>query len=329
MSAERALQRLRDPGSGAAVRVAEVVVDHLLATPLREVIEPAEAARLALTWTQRAVASEPLRAELLRRASDAQARLQAEGRPARAFLPADMLPPLQRLVAVPWTPSERLVTRLLDQPPVRELTAVVLSDILRSFAERLKSADKGLLGGLGERAVKRGGGLFGSIAQGIGDAAGGIVGAVREELEAAMESRIQAFLGTATEQAVRRIAAWVSDPAQAPRTSALRAGALQTLLDTPVSELAAETRALDVPALVDTVRAALSELATHPEAAARVEELVRALLIEAGDVSLGATLREVGMADEARADLVAVVQVRLSALFATDPFAALWSELHA
>lgn len=329
MSAERALQRLRDPGSGAAVRVAEVVVDHLLATPLREVIEPTEAARLALTWTLRAVASEPLRAELLRRAADAQIRLQAEARPARAFLPADMLPPLQRLVAVPWTPSERLVTRLLDQPPVRELTAVVLSDILRSFAERLKSADKGLLGGLGERAVKRGGGLFGSIAQGIGDAAGGIVGAVREELEAAMESRIQAFLGTATEQAVRRIAAWISDPAQAPRTSALRAGALQTLLDTPVSELAAETRALDVPALVDTVRAALGELAAHPEAAARVEEIVRALLIEAGDVSLGATLREVGLADEARADLVAVVQVRLSALFATDPFAALWSELHA
>jgi len=329
MSAERALQRLRDPGSGASARVAEVVVDHLLATPLREALEPAEAARLALAWTQRAVASEPLRAELLRRASELQVRLQAETQPARAFVPADVLPPLQRLIAVPWTPSERLVTRLLDQPPVRELTAVVLSDILRSFSERLKSADKGLLGGLGERAVKRGGGLFGSIAQGLGDAAGGIVGAVRDELEAAMESRIQAFLGTATEQAVRRIAAWVSDPAQAPRTSALRTGALNTLLDTPVTELAAELNALDVPALIDTVRAAVGELAAHPDAQARVEDLVRALLAEAGDVSLGATLREVGLADDARADLVAVVQVRLAALFATDPFAALWSELHA
>lgn len=318
MDAAQLLERMRTPHAYAAL--AKVLVGRAMSIPLGEALDAVAIVPRALRITKLAAESEALRAEVLRRVADLQAAAEAEPRPARALVPPALLPPLERAVATPWTPSERLVVRVLDQQPIRDLTAEVLTESLRSFAERLRAAERGLTGGLAgglaDRVTRRGG-LFGSLAQGVGAAATGIVGAVKDELEAAMEGRIQAFVASATEATVRRIAAWVADPAQASKAATVRVGAMNTLLDTPTAELAAELRQLDTAALVDAARAAVSAWVDRPETEAELTSLLASLTERAGHLNLGEALADIGMADSVRDDLEVAV-ARALPLWFTD-----------
>jgi hypothetical protein len=248
--------------------LAAIVVDHALATPITDLLPAPELTGRIRAALGEAAERPDLRAAVNDAVAAARSKAQGDGRALRELLLPGVEPAVREALALRWSPSEDLVLRIINQPAMRELVASVLSETLHGFTARLKSADKGLLGGLGERTARRGSGLFGALAGGISEAAGGIVGAVRDELGSAMETKVREFVESATEQAVRGIAAWLAEPQHADRLAVMRAGVLDVVLALTVREVAQEVEELDTAAITERVLAALRDMARDPAAEA-------------------------------------------------------------
>jgi hypothetical protein len=319
--ADRALQRLRDPDGDALRQLAVLVVRETTATPLRELATARWIAGQIATALEALTRGDVARRWVDERIAQQRSRLQDEERPLRHWVPEEVDAPLRKLVGKPWTPSEELTLRIIDQPAVRKLLDEVLEDTVRRFAQRVRNLEKGFAGGLGGRAVRRGRGLFQNLA-------GDLVGAVAEEFEEAFERRIREYVGQATGRAMKTIVRRLSDPEDAETFGQLRVAVLDVLLDTPVKELAGEADAMNPEEIVDIVVQALKSAVSADDFVDRTTERMQAVLDEAGDGTLAAWLDEVGLTDVWTDTTVELVTARLAAVVTTDDFVTWWSDLH-
>lgn len=328
MSVDPSLSALRDPARGHVRALATIVVDHALATPITDLLPaPTLTARIRAALGEAAERPD-LRAAVNDAVAAARSKAQGDGRALRELLLPGVEPAVREALALRWSPSEALVLRIINQPAMRELVASVLSETLHGFTARLKSADKGLLGGLGERTARRGSGLFGALAGGISEAAGGIVGAVRDELGSAMETKVREFVESATEQAVRGIAAWLAEPQHADRLAVMRAGVLDVVLALTVREVAQEVEELDTDAITERVLAALRDMARDPEAEAHLTRAAEEALDLLPDRTLGALAARYGLDTPVRELTAAWLEPQLTSLVSSAPFEAWWRAIH-
>jgi hypothetical protein len=301
-----ALSRLRDPENPALAALARLVVDETTRTPMRELASPA--------W---------LTSQLT--AALEQARLVGEDRKLREWLPTEAEAPLRELLGREYAPSEPLTLRIVDQPAMRNLLKVVLSDTVTRFRRRVSDADAGMLGGLGKRAAARGRGFLGNL----GGLAENLVDAVKEEVDHALEGRVGDFVNHATGEAVKTVARYLAEPSHAAQFSEMRLAVLDVLLDTEIRELAREGEKLGPEVAVDVVVASVRGMLAAPDFRERTEARIAAVIAEAGDGTFGAWLDEVGLHDVWRDTTSDLVAQRLRAVVGTPGFEAWWAGLFA
>lgn len=322
-AATRALGRLRAPEGAALTALAALVVDETTRTPMRSLATPRWLSGQVVAALEAAVQGDALREWARNRLHLESSKLQAETRSLRDLLPTEAEPPLKQLLGRKYTPNEPLLLRIIDQPAMRGLVRTVLSDTVTRFRKRVSDVDAGLLGGLGKRAAARGRGLFGNL----GGMAENLVEVVKEEVDSAMEGRVRDFLTHATGEALKTVARYLADPAHAGQFGEMRLAVLDVVLDTPLSELAAEADKLEPEVAMDVVVAAVRSMLAAPDFRERVEDRIAALLAESGDGTFGAWLAEVELEQVWRETTTELVSDRLRAVVHTEPFAAWWSDL--
>ena len=148
-SIPRALYRLRDPNHPATAQLASLVVDRAFATPLGEVVDAGQLTAWLLE-SMRALGEGDGLATLIHHETErVRGRLENETRPIGHWLPEDAEAPLKEALSQPWTPDGELTFRLINQAAIRHLVRDVLEATLLKFADRLRSLDRGVLGGVG------------------------------------------------------------------------------------------------------------------------------------------------------------------------------------
>lgn len=316
-----ALARLRDPANPALADLARLAIADATRTPLRELAD----ARQIATWLAsagRTVTTTDRAADwLTQRIQAERARWSADARPVRHHVPPELLPPVRELLSRPYVPSEELVFRLIHHRAVKLLLGQVLGNALTRFARGLRTVDQGLLGGLGGKVAQSGRGLLGGFGQGL-------VGAVKDEVEAALERKVSAYLDQAIEEAIRGIATWVADTRHAEPLAQMRVSALDTLLDTPSRQIAAEIDKLGPEQIADVVLAAVRAITAGPGFVDDTSARIEALYAEIGDGTLGAWLDDLGLSALWIDGSTDLLTRRLRATVATREFEAWWSALH-
>lgn len=153
-------------------------------------------------------------------------------------------------VTRPVTLHAPLVLRLMDQPQVRKILAELLQVTLSDFVKRASTSlsESKLMGGIMDRAR-------GAVSGGI---TGGLLSAVGQGLNGEAERRVREFVDGAVGMALQQLVTQVCDPRRADAYGQLRAGILQSAVDTPMAEWARQLQALQpvqvVHALVRAVR---------------------------------------------------------------------------
>ncbi len=336
MTDDLALTRLRDPKSDYLQRLARMVVDDATSTPMRDVAAPGWIASQLAATLEAATRTDAVRDFVARRLDEGRERWADEQRTVRTWMVPEVEDPLRTLLSRPWSPSEELTMRVIDQGVFHELLKEVLENSLRRFNNRLRSFDQDKLGGLGKRAKAVGRGLFGNIADNFGGAAEtlrgsaqNIVGTVQNELEGVVERRIDEFLGSATGEAMKIVARHVTDPDNADAYSEMRLQILDVLLDTTVAEFMGELDKLHPLEGVDVVVSAMRSMVRDPSFVERTEARIATLLDQAGDGTLGAWLDEVQLRQVWTDTTTELITARLQGVVQTPEFESWWRELHA
>jgi hypothetical protein len=328
-SARRALERLREPDGARLSELARMMVEQATATPMATLASPRFVASQLAAVLEAGTRGDLLRSWVDRRIASERERWRNEQRPLRVFVPEEAHEPLRELLGRPYAPDEALVFRIVDQPAIRSLVRIVLTETVTRFRKRLSEWDQGLFGGIGRRAAARGRGLFGNVGRNLGGMAENLVEAVKEEVDYAFEGRITDFVTGATSEAVRTIARYAADPAHAKSFGDLRLAILDVVLDTPIRELAAEADKLKPETAVDVVVVAARSLVGQQDFVPRAEERIAKILAETGDGTLGAWLAEVGLEAVWTDTTTDLVTERLRAVVGTDRFEAWWAGLFA
>ncbi|MEQ1500852.1 MAG: hypothetical protein ABMB14_01410 [Myxococcota bacterium] len=306
-----------------------MVVTETTATPLARIASPRWIASQLAAALEAGTRDDLLRQWVDRRIASERERWSHEQRPLRSFIPSEAEKPLRELLGRPYAPDEELVFRIIDQPAIRGLLKLVLTDTVTRFRRRLSEWDAGLLGGIGKRAAARGRGLFGNVGRNLGGMAENLVEAVKEEVDQALDGRVTDFVTGATTEAVRTIARYAADPSHAAQFGDLRLAILDVVLDSPIRDLATEADKLKPETAVDVVVGAIRAAVDRPEFVDQAEERIRKVLDEAGDGTLGAWLADVGLAEVWTETTTELVTDRLRAVVDTEPFEAWWAALFA
>ena len=328
-AARRALDRLRDTRSDALPALARMVVQEATLTPIARLATPRWIAGQLATALEAGTRDDTLREWVDRRIASERARWGEEERALRTFVPAEAEKPLRELLGRVYAPNEELVFRIIDQPAIRGLVGLVLTDTVTRFRKRLSDADSGLLGGLGKRAAARGRGLFGNVGRNLGGMAENLVEAVKEEVDHAFEGRIKEFVDGATREALRTMARYAANPTHAEAFGEMRLAILDVVLDSPIRELASEADKLKPETAIDVIVGAVRSAVGQPDFVDRAEQRIAKILSEAGDGTLGAWLGEVGLLEVWSDTTTELVTDRLRAVVRTDGFEAWWVSLFA
>lgn len=321
---DAALERLRDPESGALADLARLLVEETTATPLKAIVHPRWVASQLATALEAFSRGDLARSFVAARLEKGIGEWRTHEELARDWFPAEVDGPLREVLQHPWAPDSGITLRILDQPAMRNLVAEVLTTMLVRFRKRMSQLDGGLLKNIGGRAAKRSRSLFGGVA----DLADTVVGVVKEEVEHGLDERVKEFVAGATRDALKGIADHIADPAHADAFAELRVGVLDVLLDTPVGDLVAEADKARPLEIFDVVVAAIRNTVHDPDFVATTEARVAAVLDETGDGTLAAWLEEVGLLEVWTDTTTDFIAQRLQAVVATPGFEAWWTDLH-
>lgn len=320
---DRTLARLRDPDDPALSELAALVGRHVAARPLVDAVDAPRLAAHAAT-ALRSLATDDARDHLVSRLDEERARLGAETRTPRAWMVPEVDGPLRELLSEAWVPSEDLAYEVINHEALRSMLREVLKGALTRFAGGMRTLDQGVLGGLGGRVARKGAGLLGGVAS----RAEGIAQAMKDEVEQRFEGRIKETLGQTTDEAVRAVAAWVSDPAHAAVLASLRVSVLDTVLDTPVGELIGEFDELDTARLVAAVWGGLEAAAARDDLEAELQERIEQTVSVWGDETVGAWLDDLGLRASWDEAIVELMTAEMRPLVATEEFGTWWQALH-
>ena len=325
-TADKALKKLRRKGKGSAsVELAGVIVDDLLARPLRELVQPQDVAERSMELLAGLAEADEIEAMVVDRLDRWLDHMTAEEGTLRDWTPGSAPQRLRELVAAARASDPDATLKMLDHEAMRGLVRKVLRETLSNFVKRLKSpvSDNRLLSGVRKRAsdVRKRAGRFTSaprkLVGGLGE---GMMGAVSDEMERQMQRRVGDFVDQAVGGVMRRIADHVTDPSHQEQFGEMGAAVVDITLDTPSRDAAAYLAGIDRDALAAFVRAEAAGLVGSELLRERIELLCEDELT--GEPTLGEYLDRRNILEPWRDWAVAVVADRTRALVATDAFEA-------
>ena len=314
LSATDVLARLRDQPARAA-ELAQVLIDAVLAAPVREFIEPARVVPALVAGLQAGVVHarpERLAAALAAR----QDRAVARPGPLAERLPPGLARVVQAALRRPFTPSRELVRAAVDHAGMRALLRTILQTTILDFATRLRSAmpDTGWIPGAGIRSKLMG------VAKGVASAVGA-------EVERQLEDRVRSFVDGALGRALDMIVERASDPRFAADMATWRGDAARSLLELPEAVFLAERRKLDLPRLAADLLAAATALAHWERLPDEATLVLTALLDELQQTTVGELLADTGFVESWRAQLSGELEHHLRRLFVDAGFQGWLTEL--
>lgn len=321
-SAAELLTRLRDPSDdGPSARLAALVVDDVLATPVARLVEPGLVVAALRDSLRACTSSDAAAASVVQRLEGARAWLSGHDGAVGDRVPPALRDGARTFVQLPMPARREAVLRLLDRPGVKQVIRAQLAQTLADFGRRAASpvSDNALargLGGLGK--------LAGQIAR--PSPLGAIASAVSGEVERQVEKRASEFADTAVAGVLAGIAEQASDPARATQQAALRLELLDGLLALTGSDVAELARG-SVPAQVATVRKGLAAWVASADFARDVEQPLAWLVAREGERPVGDLLDDLALRGPVRLHACQVVRAGLARLVATDAFVAWLDEL--
>jgi hypothetical protein len=280
------VERLR---AGALAELVDLVSDWLLGRPIAGLVDPATLAAQAVA-ALRAVSDTPRTAEWMAEQLAAARKRVPEGTLAQR-VPRDVAAPVRELLARPLVLDQALVRRMVDHDATRTLLIDVLGVALTGFAERIRSipvpkvVEQVRPGGLGLGRLRK-----------LGE---GVLGGLSEELHHQAEGKVQDFARGAIGALMEQVALHLTSPDHAAAYGRYRVHLLDTLLATPLQELAAEVEKLDTQDLVDTGVAVVRAVARRPELEGELRRAVERALAEVGDRSVRDFLADAGQDEDA------------------------------
>lgn len=308
------LARLQEPARAAAL--AQVVIDAVLATPLRELLDPARVAPAFVAGARAGVdaAGAADRLHALLRAGDR--RIVTRPGPLADRLPPELIAVLRRVLRRPHTPSRELVRAAVDHAGMRALLRTILQATLLDFATKVTSLvpDTSWVPGAGIRNK-----MFGMV-KGVASAVGA---EVEHRLEDKIKNFVDGFLGRAIDLVVER----ATDPRFATDQAAWRSDAVVAILQLPEPVLLAEGRKLDPRHLADDILAAARAIAHWDRFPDEVSRALATVVGELGERSLGELIDAERTAAAWRPLLQAELAHHLGRLLVADGFTAWLTDL--
>lgn len=293
-NADRMLARLRGEPDQVEALV-ELALDHLLARPMAELVDPRWLAKAVSDGVRASARSPEFERWVATRVEQALGRVDGLSGTLGDKLPVTLLGPLEQALGRHYQPDHELVRALLDHPSTRAILGEILQANVLEFGKRMRTmmADATSMSG-------RGGGGLASRLAGV---AKGVASAVGSELERQLEPKVKSFvddiLGVAVEMLVDR----VSSEAFAPDFASWRIDVLHAFMNQPVDRLVAERHKYPPEDFAADAAAILRALAAWRSLADQLEAALDELLREHGQVSAREFLDGSGLEDAWRPQL--------------------------
>lgn len=327
----RAVARLTAKTSPLRSQGLTLLVDFVLAQPVKSYVDPARLAE----WGLAAVDRRTLERAVHEIAAPAWKRHLARTKKSKAkaavLISADARRALEKILAEHPGPRTHWAEDAVDPRLLAQLMGPVLEELLLSLVRKLPvlgGATADLVGGAVGQHGRRPSGLGGLLRATVERRAGQIVEASKVVLGG---------LGVDVEAQVRAVVADVGQAATDEMRATLRARlkskegrailakiqrrALDHILATPLAELSATVEPIPWDDVVD-LGAALAEHARKaPKLKALVKEEIGAGLAAFGEQTLGEVLEEAGLAKRVRADVLALADPLAKRFFAAPAFA--------
>jgi hypothetical protein len=312
----RMLARLR--GEPARVEaLVELALDHLLARPMAELVDPLWLAKAISDGVRASARSPEFERWVATRVEQALGRVDGLAGTLGDKLPVTLLGPLEQTLGRPYQPDRELVRALLDHPSTRAILAEILQANVLEFGKRMRAMMTDATGSAGRAS--------GGLASRLAGVAKGVASAVGGELERQLEPKVKSFvddiLGVAVEMLVDR----VSSEEFAPEFASWRVDVLHAFMNQPVDRLVAERHKYPPEDFAADAAAILRALAAWRSLADQLEAALDELLREHGQVSAREFLDGSGLEDAWRPQLHQAMCEMAREVIETDAFAA-WLE---
>lgn len=301
------LARLRENPRHVAA-LADLVAEEVLATRVREFVDPTRIGPAVVAGLQAVVASPDHAAWIEARIRAAQAELRPRDAPLGARLPERLLPVIGAIARRRYTPSRELVRAVIDHDGMRDLSRTILHTTLLDFARKVGSIlpDTSKIPGAGMTSK-----LFG-VARGMVSAVG---------LDATLEDRVKQFVDGAVGKVIDMIVERATDPRFADQAAAWRVDVLGSLLDLPESVPHAELAKLDPARAAADLHAALTAIAGWERLPDEVEAALVAASEALGEQTVADVLAGSGLVAAWREHLEAELRHHLARVTAGERFA--------
>lgn len=324
MDSKTLLAKLRDDSpDGPAARLAALIVDDLLARPLRELLEPSTTVTSARAFVLAWVSSDAAGARVEKAIEDGLTKLARQEEPLSELLPEPVLDGVRSFLRTPHAPDRELLLRVVDREPVRLLIRELLVDALVAFGKKLRSPvtenpiARGL-GGLGRMAKESAKARSGSL----GALASGVYGAVSGEVERQLEKRAAEFADSALSGVLQRLVDNLAAPGRGAEQAELRLALLDGILELTGDEVAAEVRRAGPVAVSRRLRKSLAAWAKEPSSSKQLQDALEAALAGELDRPLGELLAELGLKETFVEHALPVARARTAGVVRGAPFAA-------
>jgi len=310
------------PGRRALV---QLLIDHWLALPVAELVDPKEFVDIVLT----ALTDDNLNRFLERHAHPArqrrQQRWEESGERVEQVIPEELATRVEAILARHDGPRARWAKGAIDPADLRRLLAPALQAVLLSFVDRVatltpnvprmpaaKPSRFGLRKKLKQNIKDRGEQILGagkSVLDGLGldvrerleQAAGEFGESASSVLRESMEARLRSDEG---KEILGR----------------MRVSLFQRLLQTPLSELAGDADRLDGTEVGAIVAAIVAHNSVRDEVRASLTVEIEAMIALEGQRTLREVLDEAGLTEVVGAASARQLDVVTHGLFASEPF---------
>ena len=291
--------------AGAIEPLVSLLVDHLLAQPIAQLVDPDIMAQQTVLTLK-----EILRTNDTEEWVRGQIKTLREHVPngtARDHLPNEVLEPLHSVVSRPVSLNRDMVGRVIEHGAVEDLLRELLVNALQGFAQRLKPTIPNT-------------GKTSSRLRSLKKVGEGMLGGLGAEIERQAEHKAKEFVDGILSSVVAQAADELCDPTKAESYGTFRGHILDQLLDTPLHDLAAEVDKVDPEALVGTTAATLRAISERESLEQEIAGIFRSALKSIENKSAEDLLNDAGIADTWRTDVEAQVSRVARTFIATPDF---------
>jgi hypothetical protein len=292
---------------GGVDRFVELLIEDTLATPVRDLADPAELSQTVVAALRGAATDPTVERLLIERVKD----LRRIGGTGPLPFPHELHAPLSSLIGRSFVPDRALLGEILDHRASRVLLKGLLEDVTIAFAARMRPP-------MSVPPLKGFGALGGRL--------GGVAQSVSNELQHTVEAKAKEFVHAAVDRLVGKLADQLCDRQDAQVYAEWRVHALNTIMRADRKVLIGEVEKLDPEDLARSALQLVRAIVARESFPGELERTLRLVIDESGARTVGELLG--GVEHHALGVLRELLRARARAVVQTEAFASWWDEMN-